>query len=59
MDKEEWLQRCEAQFDKRVRDDKANWKDAAEVLFDEMHDCFPDDPEGAADEEMNCWDEDA
>jgi len=59
MEKEEWLKRCEAQFDKRVQDDKANWKDAAEACYDSMHDDFQDDPEGAADEEMSYWDDDA
>lgn len=59
MEKEEWLKRCEAQFDKRVQDDKANWKDAAEACYESMYEDFQEDPEDAADEEMSNWDDDA
>ena len=57
MNKEEWLKRCEAQFNKCVDGGKYDFRDAAEVCYD-MHDDFPDDPEGAADTEMSYWDED-
>jgi len=53
MNKEEWIKRCEAQFDKIVPNDKANWKDAAEACFDTYAEDFPEDPEDAADEEMS------
>ena len=59
MDKEEWIKRCEAQFDKMTGNEKAHWRDAAEMCYDNMHDDFPDDPEDAADEEMSYWDDDA
>ena len=41
----------------RVQDPTANWEYDANVCWDTMHEDFPDDPEGAADEEMLCWGE--
>ena len=59
MDKKEWVKRCAAQFDKRVQNDRANWEDAAQECYASMRDDFQEDPEGAADEEMSNWDDDA
>ena len=56
MDKEEWLKRCEAQFEKRTGN--KYFKEAARACYNEMLEDFEDDPEGAADEEMSCWDDD-
>lgn len=58
MEKEDWIKRCEAQFDKMIGGERANWRDAAEMCYSEMLDDFQDDPEGAADEEMSYWDND-
>ena len=59
MEKTMWLRLCEAQFEKRVQFDKERWKkEAAEDCYESMYEDFPDDPEGAADEEMRCWDND-
>ena len=58
MTKEEWINRCGKQFDLRVQDDKATWKDAAVACYDNMYEDFQDSPEDAADEEMSNWDDD-
>lgn len=58
IDKAEWIARCKAQFDAAVQDDKADWTDSAEVCYEEMLEDFPNDPEGAADEEMSNWGDD-
>ena len=56
MDKEEWLKRCEAQFEKRTGD--KDFSEIVQICYDENLEDFADDPEGAADEEMSCWDDD-
>ena len=58
MEKDEWIKRCEAQFDKTLGNKKVNWRNASEICYSAMFADFQNDPEGAANEEMSCWDDD-
>jgi hypothetical protein len=59
MDKDSWISRCAAQFEKVAGVPEKDAFFMAGVAFDETHDDFEDDPEGAADSEMSYWDDDA
>lgn len=50
----EWLDRCAARFRERGGVDSANALEMAKGCL-EMRDEFPDDPAGAADEDMSYW----
>jgi len=51
--------RWRAQFEKVAEIPSNDAFCIAVIAFDESHDDFEDDPEGAADSEMSYWDDDA
>ena len=55
MNKDEWIERCKAHFAALVKDMPDGWDDIAESCWEELYEDYPDDPEGAANEEMLCW----
>ena len=60
LNKYEWLARCAAQYKKRAELEQKDCAYLANVALDEDKDGdFTDDPEGAADADMECWDDDA
>lgn len=59
MDQQEWLTRYKRRFMERANmtEAQAEWCVEAEP-FAVLSEFFEDDPEGAADEEMSCWEPD-
>ena len=55
MEKEEWIKRCEVQFDKGLGAGNTFSRAHAENCFETMHEAMPNDPEGAADDQMRDW----
>lgn len=58
MDQLQWIGRCAQQFQKRAKLTPQQAMYFAGIAANEMLDDFPDDPEGAADEEMSSWTDD-
>lgn len=52
--KDEWIDKCAKRLEE-ITDDGFNCKEIASVCYTESFSDFPDDPEGAADEEVSCW----
>lgn len=55
MDKEEWLTRCAARFETRAGLSLELARSFAEVSLEIVDGDLTENPEDAADEEMNCW----
>lgn len=53
--KEEWLARCAARYRERGGLDADDAMAAAQVCAEEADDCGPEE---AADNDMDCWDDD-
>ncbi|MDB5814012.1 MAG: hypothetical protein JWN23_1129 [Rhodocyclales bacterium] len=58
IEKEEWIARCKAQYAKRAGLTENEAQACAEVSFDEDGDDDDVTPEEAADNDMDCWDDD-
>ena len=58
MTQDEWLRRYQQRFTERTGDDQIGQAMAAAETFEKLVEYFEEDPEGAADEEMSCWDAD-
>lgn len=63
MTKEEWLQRCAAQYVKvgaieSIEDAMPIAEGCYDAMSQFVDDDYADDPEGAADEDMSYWDDD-
>lgn len=58
MDKQEWIKRCSKRFMERAGMTSIEADGYAQTMHAEWSEDFADDPEGAADEEMSCWDDD-
>jgi hypothetical protein len=60
MEKEEWLRKCAAQYEKCAAMPAKDAFFLAVIALDEDKDGdFTDNPEWAADADMECWDDDA
>lgn len=59
MEKEEWLSKCAAHYEKYAAMPAKDAMFLAIIALEEDKDGdFTDDPEGAADADMECWDDD-
>ncbi len=59
MTNEEWLMRCAARYEARAGLHLTQARGLAEISLDADEDGdFADDPERAADEDMDCWTDD-
>jgi hypothetical protein len=59
MDKETWITRCAGRYETRAGLHLKQARELAEIALEEDKDGdFSDTPEDAADEDMNCWDDD-
>ncbi len=57
MTEQEWLERYKRRFMERAKMTAAQAEIFGDAeMFATLSEFFEDDPEGAADEEMSCWD---
>ena len=55
MSKEKWLEKCAKHFEQHAVLINVAAIEIAESCFEQFYADYPEDPEGAADEEMSYW----